>query len=215
MEELKDKGAGDASEAPAGEASAGRKFQLAKRTLIIGISVIVVLVLMVAGFLTYRSNVQQQEAAAAQKKERLAKEAAAEAAAQEEARVLAAESRRAHEALMAASPPAAELARPPAKEADTQDKAKNPEAATNVPEPVSDKTKAEVPKLASDTEPAKAASVAGGVPAGKTTAPAKTLEVTAPTAVGGCTVSGGRAEDYGKALGRCLEEFNRLEGRKP
>ena len=204
MEELKDKGAEDASEVPEGEVSAGGKFRLTRRTMIIALSAFVVVALIVGGIFAYRASVQQA-AAIAQKKERLAREAAAEAAELERAKAFAAESRRAHEALMAASPPAAELAPPPAKEADSQDSAKNPEAAAKAPEPASEKVKAASLKSVPDAEPAKAASAA----------PAKSLEVSAPTAAGGCTVSGGRAEDYGKALGRCLEEFNRLEGRKP
>jgi FtsZ-interacting cell division protein ZipA len=214
MEELKDKEEGAASEVPEGEASAGGKFRLTRRAMIIALSALAVLMLMVGGFFAYRASVQQ-EAAATQKKERLAREAAAEAAEREKAKAFAAESRRAHEALMAASPLAAELAPPPAKEADSQDGAKNPESAAKAPEPVSESAKTASPKPAPDAELAKAASAPGVAPASKAAAPAKTLEVSAPTAVGGCTVSGGRAEDYGKALGRCLEEFNRLEGRKP
>ena len=214
MEELKDKGAGDASEVPEGEVSAGGKFRLTRRTMIIALSAFVVLALIIGGIFAYRASVQQA-AAAAQKKERLAREAAAEAVAEaaerERAKAFAAESRRAHEALMAASPPAAELAPPPAKETDAQDGAKNSESAAKAPELVSESAKAASLKPTPDAELAKAASA----PASKAAAPAKTLEVSAPTAVGGCTVSGARAEDYGKALGRCLEEFNRLEGRKP
>lgn len=214
MEELKDKGAGDASEVPEGEVSAGGKFRLTRRTMIIALSAFVVLALIVGGIFAYRASVQQA-AATAQKKERLAREAAAEAAELERAKAFAAESRRAHEALMAASPSAAELAPPPAKETDAQDGAKNSESAAKAPEPVSESAKVASPKPTPDAELAKAASAPGVAPASKAAAPAKTLEVSAPTAVGGCTVSGGRAEDYGKALGRCLEEFNRLEGRKP
>lgn len=202
MDELKDKNAGDASDASEDEASSGKKSRLSKRTIIMALSGFIALALIIASAFAYRSHVQQQEIATAQKKEQLAREAAALEQAREVAKAAGMESRRAHEAVMAASPPAAELVPPPAGGAETQDQAKQAETTKG------DEVAAKHPR----DEPVKATSEAA---AGKEPKPAKTLEVSSPSAAGGCTVTGDRAEDYGKALGRCLEEFNRLEGRKP
>jgi hypothetical protein len=210
MEELKN--AESANEADAVEAvdapADGRRFRLSKRTLVIAGVVLLVLVLIVSGILVYQANARQKAAAAekvlVEKRERAQREEAEklEAAA---AQALAEKSRKAHTEIMTASPLAASLPPPPVKDVAA------PAAAQATPggEGVKPATAATAEKPQATAMPAPASADSSNKEAAK-----KVPEIAAPGAAGGCTLSSGSPEDYGKALGRCLEEFNRLEGRK-
>lgn len=213
MEELKDKRAEDMPEGAEADAPAAGRFRLSRRALIIALAGVLALAMVIAGIFAYRASARQKEAIQLQQKKDLAREEAAKAAAAEQAR----ESRRAHAEVMAASPLKADMPAPPPPEAGAagavSGAAADGEQARAVAPPAAPaKPAAAVEAL----KPAPAATVAEGKAATpKKGAEAKPApEVNVPSAAGGCTLSGGRAEDYGKALGRCLEEFNRLEGRK-
>jgi cytoskeletal protein RodZ len=212
MEELKKDDLGDASAATeaGGEPGEGRRFRLSKRTLILGGAGLLILVLIVSGVFAYRASVKQKEVAQAQaevkKRELALREEAAKREA-EEARARAEAGRKAHEEIMAASPPAASLP-PPLKES---------AASAGLPAVAgSESSKLAVPVTAEKAAPAAAASTekTPALPESNKTEAKPAQEVAEPGAAGGCTLSGGSPGDYGKALGRCLEEFNRLEGRK-
>lgn len=206
MEELKNAetanegDAAEAADAPAG----GRRFRLSKRTLIIAGAVLLVLLLIASGILVYQANARQKAVAAekalAEKRERVLREEAEKLEAMA-AQALAEKSRKAHEEIMAASPPAASLPPPPVKDGATPTATPAVAGGESV-KPATNVTAENLPAMA--------------VPAPSDSnkeEPKKVPEVAAPGAAGGCTLSGGSPEDYGKALGRCLEEFNRLEGR--
>jgi cytoskeletal protein RodZ len=209
MEELKKDDLEDASAATeaGGEPGEGRRFRLSKRTLILGGAGLLILVLIVSGVFAYRASVKQKEVAQAQaevkKRELALREEAAKREA-EEARMRAEAGRKAHEEIMAASPPAASLP-PPLKE--------NAVSAALPAVAGSESSKLAAPVTAEKAAAASAEKTPALPESNKTEAkPAQ--EVAEPAAAGGCTLSGGSPGDYGKALGRCLEEFNRLEGRK-
>lgn len=210
MEEMKEAAGADAAEATSGEGK--KKFSLppiSKRTLLLGGAGLLVLALAVAGGLAYRASVQKAkaaaEAAAVLKKEKAAREAAEQA----EMAQRGEEARRHHQEILEASLPSparAETAGGAAgtdpvvasdkadAKADVQDKLATPATgATDAKKP--ENTEVRPPAVAA---PGKAAS-----------------DAAVPDAAGGCTLSGKSAEDYGKALGRCLEEYNRMEGRPP
>ena len=214
MEEMKETAGADAADATSGEGK--KKFSLppiSKRTLILGGAGLLVLALAVAGGLAYRASAQKAkaaaEAAAVLKKEKAAREAAEQAEMVQRGE----EARRSHQEILEASnhsPARTETAggvtvsdpvvapdKADAKadaKADMQDK---PVA------PATSATGAKKPENAEVRPPAVAAPGKAG------------SDAAVPDATGGCTLSGKSAEDYGKALGRCLEEYNRLEGRPP
>ena len=210
MDEMKETAGADAADATSDEGK--KKFSLppiSKRTLILGGVGLLVLALAVAGGLAYRASAQKAkaaaEAAAVLKKEKAAREAAEQA----EMVLRGEEARRSHQEILeasnhspartepaggaAVSDPAVAPDKADAK-ADVQDKSAVPAtSATGAKKP--ENTEVRPPAVAA---PGKAAS-----------------DAAVPDATGGCTLSGKSAEDYGKALGRCLEEYNRLEGRPP
>ncbi len=224
MEELKET-AGEPL--PGGDAPAEgrRRFaipKMSRRTLIIGGLVVLVLFVAVTAGMLYRSGVQKKQAAAElarQKAEQVAK-------AQEEGAAKAAELKRAHQEIMEGSTPllVPQRAASGAVAVSTTDVA----AAVSETAVVPADARAVAPatlssELAKPTSAVPAASPGRPPAATKATTSAETASsprkaesaVKAPDATGGCAVSGQGAVDYGKALAKCLEEFNRLEGRSP
>lgn len=210
MEEMKETAGADAADATSGEGK--KKFSLppiSKRTLILGGAGLLVLALAVASGLAYRASAQKAkaaaEAAAVLKKEKAAREAAEQAEMVQRGE----EARRSHQEILEASnhsPARAETA----GGATVSDPVVAPEKA----DAKADMQDKPVPPATSTTGAKKPENTEVRPPA--VAAPGKTgSDAAVPDATGGCTLSGKSAEDYGKALGRCLEEYNRLEGRPP
>lgn len=206
MDEMKETAGADAADATSDEGK--KKFSLppiSKRTLILGGVGLLVLALAVAGGLAYRASAQKAkaaaEAAAVLKKEKAAREAAEQA----EMVLRGEEARRSHQEILEASnhsPARTE----PAGGAAVSDPAVAPDKADVQDKPAVPATSATGARKPENTE----------VRPPAVAAPGKTAsDAAVPDATGGCTLSGKSAEDYGKALGRCLEEYNRLEGRPP
>lgn len=195
MEQLKSGeagGADDQADVPAADAALPIWRRLPRRLLFFAAAGVLLVALLVAGVFAYRDNVKRREVEAALQQQRAQAAAAAEAAAEAEAVAQAERGRKAHaahDAILAASPPLASL--PPLKKPEVTPPVVTPSAGTEnavaviTPPPAADKP---------EPEPA---------------------AVTAPTATGDCTLTGGNPAAYGEALSRCLQEFNRLEGRKP
>ena len=206
MEEMKEPASADAADATSDEGK--KKFSLppiSKRALILGGAGLLVLALAVAGGLAYRASAQKAkaaaEAAAVLKKEKAAREAAEQA----EMVLRGEEARRSHQEILEASnhsPARTE----PAGGAAVSDPAVAPDKADVQDKPAVPATSATGAKKPENTEVRPPAVAAPGKAAS---------DAAVPDATGGCTLSGKSAEDYGKALGRCLEEYNRLEGRPP
>lgn len=223
MEELKDKPEEAGTEGEPGAGISLGKFRLPKRTVILGAVGLLVLSLVVAGILSYRSSVRQKEAVQAQKREQKAREAAARETEEQESTARAKELHRAHEEVLATPSALPGIFSSPAREAAPTpvlvEKPPAPAVAVANPQPRATEHQAPEPKKPEAKPEAKpTADKAAASPktkAAEKEAPAEPSGVVAPTAAGGCALSGGKAEDYGKALGKCLEDFNRLEGRKP
>ncbi len=206
MEEMKEAASADAADATSDEGK--KKFSLppiSKRALILGGAGLLVLALAVAGGLAYRASVQKAkaaaEAAAVLKKEKAAREAAEQAEMVQRGE----EARRSHQEILEASnhsPARTE----PAGGAAVSDPAVAPDKADVQDKPAVPATSATGARKPENTEVRPPAVAAPGKAAS---------DAAVPDATGGCTLSGKSAEDYGKALGRCLEEYNRLEGRPP
>ncbi len=206
MDEMKETAGADAADATSDEGK--KKFSLppiSKRALILGGAGLLVLALAVAGGLAYRASAQKAkaaaEAAAVLKKEKAAREAAEQA----EMVLRGEEARRSHQEILEASnhsPARTE----PAGGAAVSDPAVAPDKADVQDKPAVPATSATGAKKPENTEVRPPAVAAPGKAAS---------DAAVPDAAGGCTLSGKSAEDYGKALGRCLEEYNRLEGRPP
>lgn len=203
MEELKEAAVQEAV-ADAGDGGGKRKFALpalSRRTRILAVAGFLTLVLAVGGLFAYRAGAEKKKAVAelaAQAKREREVRAADERA--EMAR-LAEEMRRSHREILETSPPASALA--PAAAPALKETAALPPLAAPMPPPE--------PAAAATALPAKVP-VAAEAPAREPTKKAAAA-VVAPEASGGCTLSGKAADDYGKALARCLEEYNRIEGR--
>lgn len=225
MEELKETPA-DPSSAGDVPAEGGRRFalpKLSKRALIIvGIVVLVLVIAATVGML-YRSAAQKKQAAAElarQQAEQMAK-------AQQESEAKAAELKRAHQEIMegsAAAPVpshaasgAAALSATDVAAAAVSGTAVAPVLAPAVAPAALSPELAKPGTVAPVTPPTRPpATTKAAVSTGTAAAPRKAEPaVKAPDAAGGCAVSGQDAADYGKALAKCLEEFNRLEGRSP
>lgn len=230
MEEMKEAASADAADATSDEGK--KKFSLppiSKRALILGGAGLLVLALAVAGGLAYRASAQKAkaaaEAAAVLKKEKAAREASEQAEMVQRGE----EARRSHREIMegamtlpqksSGESPAALSAvavGAPRIAAEEVHKAESKVAAQ--PDALPEKQKADnatnVDSKTSSGRPEKGESTASraAAPAGPSKISSETI---VPDAAGGCTLSGKSAEDYGKALGRCLEEYNRLEGRPP
>lgn len=219
MEELKDKPEDAGTEAGEGEETGGRKFRLSKRAIISGAACLLVLSLIVAGIFAYRSSVRQKETVQAQKRERVAREAAAKETEKQESLARAKELHRAHEEVLATPSALPGIFSSPAREAAPTpvlvEKPPAPAVAVANPQPRATEHQAPEPKKPEAKPTADKAAASPKTKAAEKESPAESLGVAAPNAAGGCALSGGKAEDYGKALGKCLEEFNRLEGRKP
>jgi hypothetical protein len=206
MEELKETPEEAGAEVEAGAETSLGKFRLPKRTVIFAAVGLVVLSLFVVGDLAYLSSVREKEAVQAQKRAQMEREAAAKAAAKAESIARGKELHRAHEEVMAtdsalpgvfSAPPKAVVPGPVSAKILSA-----PAVATANPQtPATENKVLKIqPEAKIETKPKEVSTAAGGG---------------APNAASGCALSGGKAEDYGKALGKCLEEFNRLEGRKP
>ena len=205
MEEMKEKADSSATPADATEGEGGKKRfalpALPKRTLIlIGVGV-AVLALAVAGGVIYGARMQQAKAAAVVAAQQKREAEARAAAAQAEMLRLGEEARRSHQEILEHS-----VRAPVATDKAEADKQAEPE----------DSAKAAKENAEPDKAPASSSATQKAEAEQKSPAPAKfPAEAAVPNASGGCTLSGKSAEDYGKALGRCLEEYNRLEGRPP
>lgn len=192
-------GRGDAAE-NGGEAKS--RFVLPKRVFLLALAgFALLLALIVAGGVAYysKSKAQEQVRAEAQEKARAERaQAAAEAAARDaenQARLEAA--RKAHEEILESG-----TSLPAPVEVPAQVPAKA--AAAELPFP-----EKHVEKRVAENKAPESKVTGKPVPAEK----GERASVIVPGPGGGCSISGSNPPDYGKALGRCLEEFNRLEGR--
>ncbi|MBI2306842.1 MAG: hypothetical protein HYU78_06015 [Rhodocyclales bacterium] len=193
-------GGGDAAE-NGGEAK--RRFVLPKRVFLLALAgIALLLALIVAGGMAYYSKSKAQDQVRAEAQERMRAEraqAAAQAAVQEaENRARLEAARKAHREILESGTSA-----PAVVEVPVQPTAAEPPLPEKVVEKqVAEKKVAEM-KADANKRPEKPL-------------PAEQREqssVIVPGPGGGCSISGSNPPDYGKALGRCLEEFNRLEGR--
>lgn len=188
----------------AGEAAAGRPWWK-RYWLLIVIGTLVFLTIGVVAAVAYKSAATKKRHVEAQEEQRVISGAVRDA----EAIVERKEIRKAHQAIMSGSPsetPAAEVA------ADRKAEAAVP-AEAEVPVKAEAVAKVDTVAKAAETEkPAEAVPAATPPARVARNAPRKT-NPPAVGAAGNCNLSGATAEDYGKALGRCLEEFNRLDGR--
>lgn len=212
---------------PADEAVATRRFalpQLSKRTLLLIGAGVLLLIIAIAAALSYRAVAAKKEAAKQlaektlrerQEGERKAAEAAAEMAKAGE------EARERHRRILDQSAMPASVPAPVEAAAAVSAVAVVPAVTPSAPASLSAEKPVPIaaPPPAASAAPGPAASAAAKPPANAPqttrapTASRGTGEVATPDAAGGCTLSGQAAEDYGKALARCLEEYNRLEGR--
>lgn len=212
---------------PADEAVATRRFalpQLSKRTLLLIGAGVLLLIIAIAAALSYRAVAAKKEAAKQlaektlrerQEGERKAAEAAAEMAKAGE------EARERHRRILDQSAMPASVPAPVEAAAAVSAVAVVPAVTPSAPVSLSAEKPVPIaaPPPAASAAPVPAASAAAKPPANAPqttrapTASRGTGEVATPDAAGGCTLSGQAAEDYGKALARCLEEYNRLEGR--
>lgn len=212
---------------PADEAVATRRFalpQLSKRTLLLIGAGVLLLIIAIAAALSYRAVAAKKEAAKQlaektlrerQEGERKAAEAAAEMAKAGE------EARERHRRILDQSAMPASVPAPVEAAAAVSAVAVVPAVTPSAPASLSAEKPVPIaaPSPAASAAPVPAASAAAKPPANAPqttrapTASRGTGEVATPDAAGGCTLSGQAAEDYGKALARCLEEYNRLEGR--
>lgn len=212
---------------PADEAVATRRFalpQLSKRTLLLIGAGVLLLIIAIAAALSYRAVAAKKEAAKQlaektlrerQEGERKAAEAAAEMAKAGE------EARERHRRILDQSAMPASVPAPVEAAAAVSAVAVVPAVTPSAPASLSAEKPVPIaaPPPAASAAPVPAASAAAKPPANAPqttrapTASRGTGEVATPDAAGGCTLSGQAAEDYGKALARCLEEYNRLEGR--
>lgn len=212
---------------PADEAVATRRFalpQLSKRTLLLIGAGVLLLIIAIAAALSYRAVAVKKEAAKqlAEKTlrerkegERKAAEAAAEMAKAGE------EARERHRRILDQSAMPASVPAPVEAAAAVSAVAVVPAVTPSAPASLSAEKSVPIaaPSPAPGAASVPAASAAAKPPANAPqttralTASRGTGEVATPDAAGGCTLSGQAAEDYGKALARCLEEYNRLEGR--
>ncbi|HEX5804097.1 MAG TPA: hypothetical protein VFY24_13810 [Azospira sp.] len=194
-----DDAAGNTDAVADATAGAGRRFRLPPRTLLLVAAGLLLLVVIVAGSWAYVANSQRQakiEAARAA----AARDQAAQARKEEEwaAQVRAAENivrleaaRKAHAAIIDADTPAA---------GGGIGAAALSAAATSVVAPAA--------PAAAAVPPGKAALAAKRETAAAPAAPAGEAPALGPD---GCTLSGSSPQEFGTALGRCLEEFNRME----
>ena len=195
----------------AGEAAAGRPWWK-RYWLLIVIGTLVFLTIGVVAAVAYKSAATKKRHVEAQEEQRVISGAVRDA----EAIVERKEIRKAHQAIMSGSPsetPAAEVAADRKAEAAVPAEAEVSVKAEAVAK-VDTATKAPVAKAAETDKPAAAEKPTEAAPPARVArnAPRKT-NPPAVGAAGNCNLSGATAEDYGKALGRCLEEFNRLDGR--
>lgn len=200
MQELKETGGHEVGEAVAADSVGGRKFalpQLSKRTILLLVAGLVTLILIVTAVFAYRASSEKAKVAAVAA-EKAKRDKAEQDKREEENRAemarAAQEARRSHSEIMEASPSAA--VRPEAAKAAVAERDG-------------------VASASAEIKPAAAGADVDGKVSGSSRGEALKSPpvVAAPDAAGGCTLSGKSAEDYGKALGRCLEEYNRLEGR--
>lgn len=183
-------------------AGAGRRFRLPPRTLLLVAAGLLLLVVIVAGSWAYVANSQRQ-AKIETARAAAARDQAAQARKKEEwaAQVRAAENivrleaaRKAHAAIMAADTPAAVggIGAAALSAAETSAVAPAPAAPAGAVAP----SGTAAPAANSEMVAAEPAAPAGEAPA---------------LGPDGCTLSGSSPQEFGTALGRCLEEFNRME----
>ena len=194
---------GDGDGVPEKDGAPAGRFVLPRRTFLLAlVGIVVLLALIVAAGVAFYSKSKAQAALRAEAQERArsermqAAELAAARAAENLAKLEAA--RQAHrEILESATPvPAPAVVESPLP------------ASAPAPMPPSVNVPAAPSSAVAEPSPPKAAARKKAAPESPEQAPA-----IVPGPAGGCSISGSNPQDYGKALGRCLEEFNRLEGR--
>lgn len=184
---------------------ASRRFRLPPRTLLLVVAGLLLLAVIAAGSWAYLAKSQRPEKVAAtqgkaaEAKATRDKATQARAAAEWEAQVRAAENvvqleaaRRAHAAIMAADTPSVVGAAAGLSAVATSVVAPAPAAPAGAAAP----SGTAAPAAKSETVAAEPAAPAGETPA---------------LGPDGCTLSGSSPQEFGTALGRCLEEFNRME----
>lgn len=199
----------ETTEAAAEPAPEGLVAALKKRWLLVAVSAVALLALLVVGAVAFKASSAHKKNVEAQEEKRVVSGAVKDA----EAIVARKETLKAHQAILegsAAAPPAAEAGKAVAEEAPVP-----PPAAEEKPEPAAPDKAAPPPAM-----PPAAAATASKEEAPPPAPPksvkrAENKAAKLPATSGNCMLSGRAAEDYGQALSRCLEEFNRLDRRTP
>lgn len=197
----------DSGSADAGGEAPGR-FVLPRRTFLLALAgIVVLLMLLVAGGVAFYSHGKTRavERAVAQERARAVRAQAVATGAENQEQLAAA--RRAHEEILETghlAPPVTPAPAAPLPAAEVASPAPASAAAAPVP-PVA----AAVPVASATAAPPPVEKATRKKPA-----PAKREEASAVPSPSGCAVGGSNPQDYGQALGRCLEEFSRQEGRR-
>lgn len=199
----------ETAEAAAEPAPADFVAALKKRWLLVVVGVLALLTLLVVGVVAFKASSAHKKNVEAQEEKRAVSGAVKDA----ETIVARKETLKAHQAILENSPsvppPAQEINEPAVVEAPA------PPAAKEKPEPAA-VAKAEPQPVKLPAAAATAAKEESPPPAAaKPVKRAESKVAKLPATAGNCMLSGRSAEDYGQALSRCLEEFNRLDKRTP
>lgn len=187
--------------AASGEEGAAGRFRLPPRTMLLaGAGALVLLLVVAGGVWSYLSSSRQAAAEARARAEQRAGEEAARAVASAPENLERLEAaRKAHEDIMAGAALSAPV---PAS--------LSPTSVVPETEPVMPASPAARPALSAvETIPAPSSPRSSG-PSVQDAQPSVANDA-APLGPDGCTLSGKDPKDFGTALGRCLEEFNRME----
>ena len=199
-------------EADGAEGTAERAPWWKRYWLLIAIGALVFLTVGVVAAVAYKSAAAKKRHVEVQEEQRVISGAVRDA----EAIVERKEIQKAHRAIMSGSPSEAPVAEAPGErkmEAEAPAAAEVPAKAESVAKSET-AAKAPVAKAAEADQQAVAEKPAEAAPPARVARNAqRKVNPPAVGAAGNCNLSGATAEDYGKALGRCLEEFNRLDGR--
>lgn len=189
---------------------ATRRFRLPPRTMALAAAGFLLLVAFAVGGWAYLAQGERRQAERERAEAQARRQAENDAVANSPENLSQLEAaRRAHAEIMAADAPAPAVAAPPAAvvapEAGSGEapagKAAADASRAPVPEPA--------PALVAPLQPPKApAPTVVPVREGPTPSVANDPPALGP---GGCTLNGGNGAGFGTALGRCLEEFNRIE----
>lgn len=213
MEERKDDATqGEPEEATAEPGNEGAVAWLKKRWLLVAVGVLALLTVFIVGAVAIRASKAHKKDVEAQEEKRVVSGAVKDA----EAIVVKKETLKAHRAIMEESP-AAEPGAAKESKSDSEESKPAPEVGA-VPPAAKEEAVAPAPSPA----PAAVAQVAGEPPnreAKHVTPPARSpgraesKAAKLPATAGNCVLTGQAKEDYSQALSRCLEDFNRLDGR--